>query len=145
MVLLHLLLVHETLSQAGGGTVYECSSLAAWWPLAARYSLWAVWSSECLRTALSWRPLSPNPGHENASGGVCLHSRPSLSLQQEGKTITLKSVTQEITTKGNNYPKVLLGSTLAQELRVCCFLEDDDCRPQRGQGYIQTTAGGQGP
>lgn len=29
MVLLHLLLVHETLSQAGGGTVYECSSLAA--------------------------------------------------------------------------------------------------------------------
>lgn len=29
MVLLHLLLVRETLLQAGGGTGYECSSLAA--------------------------------------------------------------------------------------------------------------------
>lgn len=72
----HLLPEHETLSQAGGGNVCECSLLAAWRPPADSCSQWEVWWSECLHTALSWRPRSPSPGRETASGAVCQRGRP---------------------------------------------------------------------
>lgn len=38
-----------------------------------------------------------------------------------------------------------LSLTMTQQLGVCCLLENNDSRSERGDGDIQTTAAGQGP
>lgn len=34
---------------------------------------------------------------------------------------------------------------MTQQLSVCCFLKDNDGRPETWQGHVQTAASGQGP
>lgn len=40
---------------------------------------------------------------------------------------------------------IFLSPTVTEQLGVRCLLEDDNSRPKRREGHVQTTAAGEGP